>query len=474
MHCWLSDRLGELDHHRGRKVNLLAPRGAAKSTLATLAYPLRCALENREPYIWIVSDTRLQARTHLDNIREELLDNEQLRANYPDAADAKKSNAASIVLPNGAAIDAIGSGQRIRGRRRRANRPTLIISDDLQNDTHITSVLLRDRSRSWFHGTLLKAGTPRTNVLNLATALHRDAVALELHRTPGWTSGLFQAIEEWPTDLELWAQWEAIYTDLATPDSTDRARQFYDEHQAAMDAGAKILWPEMESLYNLMCLRIEGGRTTFEREKQNRPVNPDQCEWPEDYFDPRKIHFDRWPAQPTCKVLSLDPSKGADSRRSDYSAFIQLAIDTTGILYVDADLARRPTPELVDRAAQLYQDWQPDGFCVEANQYQDLLGGLIASAFAARRLLAPSPYLVNNTVPKQVRIRRLGPYLAQGRLRFRAGSPGVKILLDQLKDFPTGDHDDGPDALEMAIRLAAQLVRPMQPDRLGNRLKISA
>jgi hypothetical protein len=26
-----------------------------------------------------------------------------------------------------------------------------------------------------------------------------------------------------------------------------------------------------------------------------------------------------------------------------------------------------------------------------------------------------------------------------------------------LQDFPNGDHDDGPDALEMALRLTAEL-----------------
>jgi len=36
---------------------------------------------------------------------------------------------------------------------------------------------------------------------------------------------------------------------------------------------------------------------------------------------------------------------------------------------------------------------------------------------------------------------------------FRFGdSPGCRLLLDQLGEFPRGDHDDGPDALEMAVR----------------------
>ena len=49
--------------------------------------------------------------------------------------------------------------RRLARRRRREHRPTLIICDDLQNDGHILSPTQRERSRTWFHGTLLKAGT---------------------------------------------------------------------------------------------------------------------------------------------------------------------------------------------------------------------------------------------------------------------------------------------------------------------------
>ena len=110
-----------------------------------------------------------------------------------------------------------------------------------------------------------------------------------------------------------------------------------------MDAGAIVLWPEEEDLYTLMCMRVESGRTAFEREKQNSPVNPDLCEWPESYFD-ETIWFDAWPANLAVKTMALDPSKGSDARRGDYSALVMLGVDRQGVLYVEADLARRPTP----------------------------------------------------------------------------------------------------------------------------------
>ncbi|NQT15536.1 MAG: hypothetical protein HQ582_22450 [Planctomycetes bacterium] len=473
MHRWLGRQLESMWSARGRKLNVLGPRGGAKSTIGTLAYPLRVAVERWEPYIWIVSDTRHQACAHLENIKSELLDNPRLVADYPDAVGKGPTwQSGSIVLSNGVAIEAFGTGQRIRGRRRRANRPSLIVCDDLQNDGHMQSALQRDHSRTWFHGTLMKAGTARTNVVNLATALHREALAVELHETPGWKSRIFQAIQRWPENMSLWEEWETIYTDLANPRSQEAARAFHDEHRRQMDVGAVLLWPEEEDLHTLMCIRAESGRTAFEREKQNSPVNPELCEWPESYFD-ETIWFDAWPRTLRIKTLALDPSKGVDARRGDYSAFVKLGVSPEGILYVEADMARRPTPQIVADGVELYRNFKPDAFGVEANQFQELFAGEFEAEFRKQGMLAARPWTLDNRVNKQVRIRRLGPYLSSRRLRFKTGSPSTKMLVDQLKEFPISDHDDGPDAAEMAIRLAAELVGGAgSDDGLGDRLPV--
>jgi len=473
MHRFLGRHLDRLSHTNGSKLNVLGPRGAAKSTLATLAFVLRMAVENREPYIWIVSDTKPQACAHLENVKTELLDNRRLAEAFPQAAGKGpvwRNN--SITLRNDVVIEAFGTGQRIRGRRRGAHRPTLIICDDLQNDGHIQSALQRDRSRSWFHGTLLRAGTSRTKVVNLATALHREALAVELCETPGWISRVFKAIERWPENMSLWQEWERIYTDVKNADYRQDARCFYERNRRAMDAGAVVLWPEEEDLYALMCMRAEGGHAAFEREKQNSPINPELCEWPEDYFDER-IWFEAWPQNLPLKTLALDPSKGSDARRGDYSALVMLGVDRQGILYVEADLARRTTPQIVADGVECYRRFRPDAFAIEANQFQDLLGGQFEAEFRRQGVLAARPCLMDNRTNKQVRIRRLGPYLAGRRLRFRADSPATRLLVEQLKEFPVGDHDDGPDALEMAIRLAADLFRSATVrDGLGSRLPV--
>jgi predicted phage terminase large subunit-like protein len=470
MHRWLGGELDRLGSARGTKLNVLGPRGSAKSTLGTLTYVLRSAVEGAEPYIWIVSDTQKQAVKHLAHVKHELEKNQVLEAHYPRAAGkGKQWRSDAIELRNGVVIEAYGTGQHLRGRRRLQYRPSLIVCDDLQNDSHINSAMQRSTSSDWFHGALMKAGDGETNVVNIATALHRDALAMELHRSPGWRSGLFKSIEAWPKRTDLWNEWEAMYTNAEDPEAAGYARIFFEDRRAEMSAGAELLWPEHESLYALMTMRVDSGRTTFEREKQSSPIDPTKCEWPDDYFG-HHIWFEKWPPGLTVRVVALDPSKGADARHGDYSAYVLLGIDRHGVLYVEADLERRPTPVMVDDGVRIVSRFRPEALAIEGNLYQELLKGEFERACREQHAGFPRVEMDTNTVNKNVRIRRIGPLLSQRRIRFLKKDKSTKLLVDQLRDFPLGSHDDGPDALEMAIRLAEMLTGKPLDDGLGNNL----
>jgi predicted phage terminase large subunit-like protein len=332
----------------------------------------------------------------------------------------------------------------------------------------------REASRNWFRGTLLNAGTKHTNIVNLATALHREALALELDRTAGWTSRNFAAIECWPTHMGLWSEWESIYCDAENLQAKRSAREFYQSNRTEMDAGARVLWPAVEDLYTLMQMRAEIGTTAFEREKQGSPVNPELCEWPEPYFG-EHIWFDEWPTELSIRAIALDPSKGRDAGRGDYSAYVLLGTDPRGIIYVEADLARRATPQMVSDGVWLCARFRPHAFGVEANQFQELLCGEFAAEFARQGITGIDPAAIHNFTNKLTRIRRLGPYLSLRRLRFLRSSFSTRLLVDQLRDFPAAAHDDGPDALEMAIRLAEDVWNGKTVnDGLGDRLPLQS
>ncbi len=462
MHRWLFARCDEFARSRGFRVNVIGPRGGAKSTIGTTALVLRSAVEGLEPLIWIVMETRDQAEEELRKIKDELVENDQLQRAYPDACGRGGVwQKGRIKLRNGVVIEAYGTGQKIRGRKAGAHRPSLIVCDDIQGDQVMVSGNRRVHDWTWFDGTLLKCGETTTNVLNLATALHRDAIALKLDRTPGWESTVFASVTPWPPPhMRAWEEWSEVYFDLSKIESErkERSRQFFEDRRAQFHAGVTVLWPEKEGLYDLM-QQWAVNRSTFMREKQGRPINPEDCEWPESYFE--DVYFDEWPKQCVVKALVLDPSKGKDAKRSDYSAFVW-GMWAGDCLYVDADLARRPPRQIVADGVSIYRRFRPHVFGVEANAMQELFLDQFEREFVAHDMavkIAP----IFNMGSKRVRIRSLDGPLSARRIRFRRGSEGVALLLGQLRDFPDPQsHDDGPDALEMLVAIVTQWFRDCQ------------
>lgn len=211
--------------------------------------------------------------------------------------------------------------------------------------------------------------------------------------------------------------------------------------------------------------------TFYRQEYEAQFTDLEGAEWPSTYFDDH-IWFDEWPSRRSFVVyaVALDPSKGRDGKSGDYSAFVWGGLDEHGTLWVDADLKRRPSSQLVDEGVELFRRLSRggtvDGFGVETNQFQELLADDLARASVAQATTLPL-YKFNNFVNKQVRIRRCGPWLAQKRLRVKADSPGARLLVDQLMAFgeDSKEHDDGPDALEMLVRLLTHLVTGRRSER---------
>jgi predicted phage terminase large subunit-like protein len=206
---------------------------------------------------------------------------------------------------------------------------------------------------------------------------------------------------------------------------------------------------------NLMALpRVERERLL----RGNWLISAAEGEWPATYFG-RHLWFPDWPVEEnrTCTVIAWDPSKGGDAKYGDYSAFTILVRDVHGNLWADALGSQRwPVEEAVDVGLELCRIWEPDGFVIEINTFQELIKGIFLKR--AKELGVASPlYTIDNRVKKERRIARLGPYLENRLLRLKGDSTGARLLGEQLMTFPNGEHDDFPDSLEMALRTMIRL-----------------
>lgn len=217
-------------------------------------------------------------------------------------------------------------------------------------------------------------------------------------------------------------------------------------------AAGEPLWPERFDGAALERIRGVVGPRTWSALYQQTPSLEGFAEWPAELFGP-SIWFDAWPADLHLRVVSLDPSKGKRDGYGDYSAIVKVGVCSRGIAWVDADLERRPVPRMIEDVLKHVSEFQPQVVVVESNQFQELVG-VELGRLVTERGFSTTVFPLENHLPKVTRIRTLGPRLTSGKLKFRAGSPGARMLVEQLQEFPLGSHDDGPDALEMALRVA--------------------
>lgn len=222
----------------------------------------------------------------------------------------------------------------------------------------------------------------------------------------------------------------------------------------------EALWPARYPIAKLEQIRNGMDPFWWNALYQQNPVSGGRTEWPAEYFG-EHIWVDQWPESLAQGVIAIDPSKGRDAKKGDYSAIVYVGY-ANGKLYIDADLDRRPPEQIITDALEMYLRYRPTAIGIESNQFQELMLGEWNRACAAKGLHIPA-YGIDNRINKEIRIRRLGPYLmpANSLLRFRR-TPGCKLAVEQLKQFPHGQHDDAGDAIEMAIRLMNQLARQTQ------------
>lgn len=455
----------------GARLAIAAPRGHAKSTILTRAFPLWALLSGRERYVLIVSATADQATRLLDHIKRQIETNDLIRADFPSLARRGphapapwRKNALRIPLDSGdALVWAYGAGQRLRGARHGADRPGLIIADDLEDTASAQSEEQRGVLAAWFDGTLVKAGTPATNVLVVGTVLHQRsllACLLDPGERPGWRGLVYRAIVREASDAPLWDRWASVYRGGLEHEGQrgpDAARRFYEAHRASMDEGAEALWPAVYPYATLMEISLREGRASFSAEYQNQPTDPQLCLFAERrlvFWDDRVEDIEQLRAalgSGTRWFAACDPSFGAGDS-SDYSAIVVVAQRPDPLVrsVVVADIARRSPAQTIETLVAYVRSLTIEAVAVEANHFQRLMADQLSGRIRDEGLSC-NVVPVTNSGSKLARIGALDVEIGLGRLEF---SRSHHRLLEQLRGFPLARHDDGPDALEMAVRLA--------------------
>jgi len=440
LHVWLYKNLPEKITGNGARIAIAAPRGEAKSTIVTLIFVIWMVAKAEKKMIPVIMDVLHQAEIMLAAIKIELEYNNRIAKDFPEIAGSGSIwKDVVIITKNNVKIQAIGTGQRIRGLRHGQHRPDLVILDDVENDKNVLSLKLRDQLTRWINTAVLnlsEAGDTM-DVIMIGTIMHHDSTLARIINNPGWETIKFKAVINWPDKMALWDKWESIYK----TQGKEIAKMFYQSHKKGMDQGVILSWPEVRTLIKLMEKRILGGKDAFDAELQNDPI-------------PTNATFTQikyWKGEPDSEWLyyaAIDPSLGKKGHKGDPSAIIIGGYDkSTGILrIVVADIQKRTPNEIIKTVIQYQKQYQCRLWTIETVQFQEFFKDEIIRRSAQAGTPVPAKG-IKPVTDKRLRIEVLQPHCVNGLIQFR--EEHVE-LIQQFKHFgDTNVHDDGPDAVEM-------------------------
>ena len=439
LHSSLEEKLPAIARAKeGRREVVVAARGSAKSTICSLEFVIWAILTGLKRFPVLISDSSTQAELLLDAIKAEIEVNPRLAYDFPELKAGRVWRVDAITVMK-ARIEALGRGKKIRGRRHGPRRPDLVILDDVEDDEMVQSPDQRDKLERWLDNAVVKSGPPdgSLDVLFVGTVLHFDSVLARKAKKPSWAVTRFDAVLAWPDDMDLWSTFAELVQN-AEDELFLEANAFYAANREAMDKGAVVNWPEMQSLVFLMTEWAEDA-DSFMSERQNAPISKNAM-----FKD-----FTFWVLKRADLLTfgAVDPSLGRKANGRDPSALLVGGYDrTTGVLDVLAASIRKRLPALIiDDVIALQREFRCQLWFCEAVQFQEFLRTEIMAKAAKAGVALPTIPIVP-IADKVLRIERLQPPMASGLIRLHSTQT---ILIDQLRQFPNADHDDGPDALEM-------------------------
>ena len=405
-------------------------REAGKSTFFTFLDVIHAILFARAHYILIGAYTVERAQMFSSRILAELIANQRIAADFspsdgnPTLEDDARG-AVALFKAYGATVQAISIGQNPRGLIAGPYRPDFVRLDDIQSRRSAQNRKIVEENARWLMMDLLPALAEDYNFKIVATQVaERDLVQLLREGNPE----------------------QAAVRACRTP---------------LLNKNGVSIWPQQFPAKRVARMQKSMGRRAFAQEYLLQAVSNEdgklQAAWLR-YYDPAAL---AGPAAINSKpyqiiVSASDLGGYKTTNKHDFKATVVIGINITDggpeIDVLSARIVRETPSQFLRSLYEMYSIWEPKTMFWEDNGQQSIMQELFLQEAEKRGQYLPLKP-ITNTQNKESRIEgTLFPLIENCHLFFHPQNGMQKKLIEQLLDFPDGAHDDGPDALEMAVR----------------------
>ena len=208
------------------------------------------------------------------------------------------------------------------------------------------------------------------------------------------------------------------------------------------------LWPEFWSIEELTALKNELPVSKWNAQYQQSPTGDSGAlvkrEW-----------WKLWEGEdpPKCEyIIQSWDTAFTKNERSDYSACTTWGVfyknenpEDSNIILLDAFKSRMEFPELKAKAMEMYKEWEPDAFIIEAKAsgapliYELRSMGIPVSEF--------TPTRGNDKISRMNSVTDL---FASGKV-WAPGRRWAEEVIEEMAAFPNSDHDDLVDSATQAL-----------------------
>jgi len=416
--------------HDNKQINIIAPRGHAKSSIVGGILPMHHLFFGEgKKLIVLCSRTQDHAVKLLGLIKDTLDYSEQCRQlfGYWGSHSAKSWAKAEIELKDGSMVICKGTGQQLRGIKIGNQRPTLIIIDDPEDENNTKTAEAMESNLRWLLQSAVPSVDPRKGrIIVIGTPQHERCMVETLKDMKGWKNLSYKPDLE--KNVALWEDWWSIKKLIQKKEeleSINRLSVFYREYMC------EIVGDE-DQLFRADDFRYFKGEVWLDNDKNAyiEMTEPEKKQIPINIF------------------TGVDPASST-KQTADYSVIFNIGVDAEGNRYVLPYYRKRATPlNLAEAIVDNFRKYRSQKTRIESVGYQEMLREYVIKRCEDENLFIPGLNVKENPRnSKSRRLESLQPIFARGQVHM---DRDMQDFINELLLFPRGKHDDLLDGMYYA------------------------
>ncbi len=409
-----------------RECAWIAFRESAKTTFAKL-FVIWLIANDKRKYINVDSFDKENAERILFDVAFELTNNARLRADYGilfskerSINEVKQNRISNFITQNGIRVEAHSTQESVRGRIHLNQRPDVLLLDDFETnktkDSQAYTKQVRDHITEALagmapEGFILYLGNYISEYGNVQWIMDR-AVSDEKLRIRN-IPVMIDEVPTWPgkyalTDLEAEAKGKVSIE--------DKQRQL--------------------------------GSFVFSYEMMNQPIDESMAEFKREYT--QVATEEAYKHKEINTFITID-SAVSEKTSADFTGITINRVSQENKWYVTAYKLKVNTKDLIDHLFYLWDTYNPTMIAIEKTTFTMAIKPFLDDEMRKRGIYMHIKELTHNTTSKETRIRGLIP-IWESKTIFFVGECGD--LIENMRTFPRGQHDDVIDSLAMQLEVA--------------------